>query len=56
VARTRPDGNVRLNGIDTPESRRGNKSGAQIPGREIALGKMAGRFTEDFLAGKAVAL
>jgi len=48
--------NVRLNGIDAPESRRGRKSGVVIPECEIKLGKMAGRFTEDFLTGKALQL
>ncbi len=48
--------NVRLIGIDTPESRRGKKSGVTIPECEIALGKMAGRFTEDFLTGKSIQL
>ena len=48
--------NVRLAGIDTPESRRGKKSGVAIPECEIHFGKMAGRFTEDFLTGKALQL
>ena len=48
--------NVRLKGIDTPESRRGKKSGVRIPECEIELGKMATRFTEEFLEGKTIQL
>lgn len=42
---------IRLNNIDTPETRNGKKNGVTIPPCEIALGKEATAFTSGFLTG-----
>ena len=42
---------VRIVGIDTPESRRGKKGGVQIPECEIALGSIAKKTAENLLIG-----
>ncbi len=47
---------VRVVGVDTPETRRGKKSGIPIPECEILLGHKAKEFTEEFVAAGKVSL
>lgn len=44
---------VRLRGVDAPETRRGKKSGVRIPECEIVAGKKAREFAQAFLKGRA---
>jgi len=46
--------NVRLDGINTPESRNGKINGVKIPACEIALGKEATALAKDYLQGPII--
>lgn len=51
------EADVRVIGIDTPETRRGTKSGEKIPECEIELGKKSKAFAQDIIfSSEAVSL